>query len=302
MGTSKDLSTGPTSIIGLLTSEIITNLSKEGYSPSEIASAVAMMMGIFGMGLGFLKLGFLLEFISSAVLSGFISGIAITIILGQVDNLLGEQGVGDGTAHIIHDVFHQLPTCNGNAAAVGFCSIILLKLLEFVGNKYGKKNKFIFYFCTSKQFITLLLFTGVSYAVNKKFSNSDDFIFEVAEIEAKGIESPRVPDGTLVGKVAARSIAVFVAAAIEHTAIARAFGLRNNYVTDQSQELTYFGITNFFNSFFHSMVGSSMFLPSQRFKFANNFRVLEEPCPAAPSTALATSAHRSPALSPQLLS
>ena len=211
------------------------------------------------MVLGFLKLGFLLEFISVPILSGFISGIAVTIILGQVDSLLGEDGVGDGTAKTIHDVFHQLPTCNGNAVAVGFCSIILLKGLEILGKKYGKKSKVIFYFSTSKQFIALLLFTGVSYAVNKKFSDPDDYLFEVAKVKAHGIETPRMPDATLIGKVSAKSIAPFIAAAIEHTSIARAFGLRNNYVTDQSQELTYLGLTNFFNSFFHSMgVGGAM--------------------------------------------
>ncbi|KAK3377094.1 sulfate transporter family-domain-containing protein, partial [Lasiosphaeria ovina] len=46
---------------------------------------------------------------------------------------------------------------------------------------------------------------------------------------------------------------------VEHTAIARVFGVRNNYVTDQSQELTYYGVANFFNSFFHSMgIGGAM--------------------------------------------
>ncbi len=52
---------------------------------------------------------------------------------------------------------------------------------------------------------------------------------------------------------------MFIGAAVEHTAIARAFGVHNNYVTDQSQELCYLGVTNFFNSWFHAMgVGGAM--------------------------------------------
>jgi sodium-independent sulfate anion transporter 11 len=46
-----DLSTGPTSLIGLLTSEIVEDLQDE-YSPSAIASAVALMMGVYGMAIG----------------------------------------------------------------------------------------------------------------------------------------------------------------------------------------------------------------------------------------------------------
>lgn len=87
----------------------MADLTKEGYSPQQIGSAVAMGMGIYGMILGFLKLGFLLDFVSTPVLNGFISAAAITIGLGQVDNLLGENNVRDGTAHIIHDVLDFLP-------------------------------------------------------------------------------------------------------------------------------------------------------------------------------------------------
>ena len=83
-----DLSTGPTSLIGLLTSEIVHALEGERWTPSEIASAVAMMMGIYGMVIGFLRLGFLLDFVSLPVLSGFISAVAINIILNQMGSLV----------------------------------------------------------------------------------------------------------------------------------------------------------------------------------------------------------------------
>src|SRR4051794_757263 len=99
---STDLSTGPTSLIGLLTAEIVADVSKDGYSPQAIASAVAMSVGIYAMTLGLLKLGFLLEFISVPVLSGFISAAAIVIMLGQIPSLFGIT-VGSGTANIIHD-------------------------------------------------------------------------------------------------------------------------------------------------------------------------------------------------------
>lgn len=41
-----DLSTGPTSLIGLLTSEVVDDLVKDGYSRQQVATAVAMGMGI----------------------------------------------------------------------------------------------------------------------------------------------------------------------------------------------------------------------------------------------------------------
>ncbi|KAK1750353.1 sulfate transporter 4.1, partial [Echria macrotheca] len=260
MGTSKDLSTGPTSLIGLLTSEIVADLEGEKWSPSEIASAVAMMMGIYGMVIGFLRLGFLLDFVSLPILSGFISAVAINIILGQMGSLLGEPNVsGSSVPSQIHDIFAQLPQANGLACAVGFTGILLLTVLERAGRKWGSKNKIIWFLANTRAFIALLIYTGVGYAVNKNRGNPKNFLFQVAQVQANGQEPPRVPSAELLSQVASRSIAVFIGSTIEHTAIARAFAVRNNYVSDQTQEITYYGVTNFFNSFFHAMgVGGAM--------------------------------------------
>lgn len=253
-----DLSTGPTSLIGLLTSEVIVDLTKEGWTPQEIASAIALWMGVFGMILGFLKLGFLLDFISYPVLTGFISAVAITIILNQMDSLLGEDGVRDGTAKAIHDILTFLPEANGYTCAVGFTGILFLVILEQAGKRLGQKYKVIWFLSILRAFLCLVLFTGVSYAVNKKYDDPDDYVFEVTEVQSDGITAA-VPAHELLSKTAARSIAAFVGSALEHVAIARGFAVKNNYQSDSSQELAYYGVTNFFNSFFQAMgVGGAM--------------------------------------------
>ncbi|PTD09017.1 putative sulfate permease, partial [Fusarium culmorum] len=255
MGSTKDVSTGPTSLIGLLTSENVHAL-QDRWTPSEIASATAFMMGIYGMILGFLKLGFLLEFISLPVLSGFITAIAITIILNQMDSLLGEDNVRDGAAKQIHDIFSELPNANGWACLIGFTGILFLTILEKSGKRWSKDNKVIWLLSTTRAFLALVLFTGISYGVNK---NREDYLFEVVKVRSEGQQAPTMPKADLIPEVAGRSIAVFIGSAVEHLAIARAFAVKNSYTSDQSQELCYLGITNFFNSFFHAMgVGGAM--------------------------------------------
>lgn len=218
-------------------------------------------MGLYGIILGFLKLGFLLDFVATPVLNGFISAAAIVISLGQVDNLLGENNVDPenrGSGTVIHDVFAQLPNANGYACGIGFGAVVLLVALDQLGKKYGNKSRIAYYFSITRAFMALLIFTGISYAVNKKFDDPDNYLFEVAEVQ-KTLITPRVTDTQLFAKAFPRAIAPFVAAALEHVAIARAFGVRNNYVTDTSQELCYLGLTNLCNSFWHSMgVGGAM--------------------------------------------
>ncbi|KAJ4286856.1 hypothetical protein N0V88_007868 [Collariella sp. IMI 366227] len=213
MGTTK----GPTSLISLLTAEIIEQLRGESWSAFEIASAVAMMIGIYGMAIGLFKLGFLLELISRPILSGFVSAVAIMIILNQLDSLLGEP------------------------------------------SKWGGKHKLVWFLSITRAFIALLIFTGVGYAVNKPRGSPDRYLFPVAQVEASGLETPRVPQAKLLSRVASGSITVFIGSAVEHTAIARGFGARNNYEADQSQELTFYGVANIANSFFHAVgVGGAM--------------------------------------------
>ncbi|ROV93191.1 hypothetical protein VMCG_08725 [Cytospora schulzeri] len=259
MGTTKDLSTGPTSLIGLLTANIIASFGTDSpYQPQEIASAIALMMGVYGMILGFLKLGFLLEFISIPIITGFISAVAITIILNQMESLLGSDVSSNGAASQIHDVFANLPEASGLTCAVGFTCILLLTVLDKAGRRWGEKNKIIWILSITRAFLALVLYTGISYAVNRN-RDPDNYVFAVVKVKSDGQEAPIIPSGDLISKVATKSITVFIGATIEHTGIARAFGVKNDYVPDQSQELCFFGVCNFFNSFFHSMgVGGAM--------------------------------------------
>jgi sodium-independent sulfate anion transporter 11 len=242
--------------MGLLTAEIIRDVQKEGYKPQAIASAVALSVGIYALVIGALKLGWLLEFISIPVLSGFISAAAIVIMLGQIPSLFGVN-VGTGTANIIHDLFQQIPDFDGPTTGIGLGGIVMLVLMQKMGQRWGKKSKAIWLLALGRSAVVLILFTGISYAINKDRVKNP--IWALGKVQSNGIENPKMPSSPLISKVFPRSIAPFIAAAIEHLAIAKAFGRKNSYVIDPAQELVYLGITNFFNSFFSSMaVGGAM--------------------------------------------
>lgn len=217
------------------------------------------MIGVYGMALGFLKLGFLLELVSIPIMTGFISAVAITIMLNQMGSLFGTDVSSTAKAYDqIRQTFQFLPQASGITCAVGFGSILLLTILDKAGKRWGEKNKVIWLLSITRAFLVLVIFTSISYVVNHNL-DVDDYLFSVVKVKANGQEAPSIPSGDLIGRVAGPAATVFIGAAIEHTAIARAFGIKNNYAPDQSQELCYFGVVNFFNSFFHSMgVGGAM--------------------------------------------
>jgi solute carrier family 26 (sodium-independent sulfate anion transporter), member 11 len=229
----------------------------KNHSAVSTASAVAFMAGIYGLIFGLLKLGFLLDWISAPVLTGFISATAITIILGQVQSLFGMKDIGSGTANQIRNGFRNLPTSQWRDALIGFSGILFLQIFYYSNKRWGKKYTWVRALSIARAAMCLLLYTGISYGVNMHRKNKP--LFAISAIVSNSIAHPNPPSMSLVSTVAGRSFAPFLASSLEHIAIGKAFGLKNGYVIDQSQELTLLGITNVFNSFFSAMtVGGAM--------------------------------------------
>lgn len=252
-----DLSTGPTSILGLLTAEIVVDL-KDEFTPAQISTAVALMVGVYSLILGMLELGFILDYVSVPVLTGFISATALVIGFGQVPSLIGLSNMPSGVFYILGDMLKRLPQWDGPTCGVGFGTIVMLLALEKVGKRWGKKHFLIKYVASSRAVIVLVVFTLISWGVNHD-RDPKKYIFAVTKVHTNGIMTPSVPQPDLVSRVALRAIAPFMACALEHLAVGKAFGRKNNYTIGQSQELNYLGVTNILNSFFHVMpVGGAM--------------------------------------------
>jgi len=203
----KDLSTGPTSILGLLTAEIIKELSPE-YKPAAIASAVAFMVGVYSLAMGILGLGFLLDYVSVPVLTGFISATALIIGFGQVGSLVGLTGTPTMVFDIIGDVLKRLPQWDGPTCGIGIGTILVLLALEKVGKMWGKKHFIIKYIASSRAVIVLVVFTLISYLVNK--NRGKNLLWAISKVDTHGIMRPKAHDTSLIAKVATRAVAPLV--------------------------------------------------------------------------------------------
>ena len=90
LGSSRCLIVGPMSATAALSAAAVANLAGNG--PDEFAAftaALALMVGVLALVAGLCRLGFLASFISEPVLKGFIIGLALTIIVGQLPKLFG---------------------------------------------------------------------------------------------------------------------------------------------------------------------------------------------------------------------
>ncbi|MEL0166528.1 MAG: sulfate permease [Pseudomonadaceae bacterium] len=93
LGSSMSLSVGPVAVTGLMTATLLAPLATVGSADYlQLAIWLALMSGVMLLAFGLLRLGFLANFLSHPVISGFISGAAILIVLSQLPKLLGLRG------------------------------------------------------------------------------------------------------------------------------------------------------------------------------------------------------------------
>lgn len=90
LGSSRHLAVGPTAIVAIMSAEVIADTG----DPTATAVVLAFMVGVFMLILSAVRAGFLVNFISFPVLSGFSAGAALTIIFSQLGNFSGLAGHG----------------------------------------------------------------------------------------------------------------------------------------------------------------------------------------------------------------
>ena len=128
-GSSRALSVGPVAVASLMTAAALAPLAEVG-TPEYLAGAVvlAVLSGLMLLGMGLLKLGFLANFLSHPVISGFITASGIVIAASQLKHLLGIDASGHNLLQILSSLLGALPQANGTTIAVGAGTLLFLVL------------------------------------------------------------------------------------------------------------------------------------------------------------------------------
>jgi len=126
-GSSRHLITGPMSATAALSAAAVGTYASQGSGTFVTLTAVlAISTGLVALVAGVLRFGFVANFISGPVLKGFIVGLALVIIVGQLPKLLGvEKGSGDFFQKL-WDVIKQLGDTHVLTLVVGLASLAIV--------------------------------------------------------------------------------------------------------------------------------------------------------------------------------
>jgi len=129
LGSSMTLAVGPVAVASLMTASALQPLAAAG-SADYVALAVqlSLMSGVMLLAFGALRLGFLAHFLSHPVISGFITGSAVLIAVGQLKYILGVKVAGSGVLDTLTSLVSAAPQGNPATVAIGLSSLLFLLL------------------------------------------------------------------------------------------------------------------------------------------------------------------------------
>jgi len=208
---------------------------------AQLGIQLAFVIGLIYLGFGILQLGFINSFFSKAVMSGFITGTVVVIILSQLKYILGIHIPGSNQVQVIlKEIFTTLYEFNWKTFVIGCSSIILILIMEYLGHKYKKLN-----IIGSLGPITVCVITiFLSWILD--FENND---VPVVGTIISGLPPASINQWFPFNyDILSAAITIFIVSFIESIGTAQKFAAEHNYQVDCSQEFFALGTANFFGS------------------------------------------------------
>jgi SulP family sulfate permease len=230
-GSSRHLVTGPMAATAALSAAAVADLTTGG--PDRVAAftaALALMVGIIALLAGLLRLGFLASFISEPVLKGFIIGLALTIIVGQLPKLFGvEKGEGDFFRQL-WDFLGNLGDTQWRTLLVGSISLVLVVGLRRVAPVVPGS-------------LVAVLFGVLAVRL---FNLDEHGVAIVGHIDS-GLPSVGLPDDIHFHDylaTGASAVGIMLVGFAEGLGAAKTYAARNRYEIDANRELLGLGAAN----------------------------------------------------------
>jgi high affinity sulfate transporter 1 len=246
-GPSKVLVLGPDSSVSPLILAAITPLIAMGDPKSAItlAGMLALMVGLIEVGLGLARLGFVADLLSSEVRVGYLNGLAVTIIVGQLPKLCGFSTDADTFIGEVHAFFKGLDQLSWATLVTGLGVLAVLLLLPR----------------RTKRVPAVLVAVVGATVVSAVFDLASHGVVTVGSLP-QGLPTPSFPwsNWSDVGPLVVGAVGIAMVSLTDTIATATSFAARRGEEVHPDQEMIGIGASNiaagFFSGFAVSVSGS----------------------------------------------
>ena len=229
--TSRQISTGPSSSLAAVAGGAVVVTSLAGEDAAELVAAITLISGLLYLLLALLRLGWIARFLSKAVITGFLAGAAVDVIIGELPKLTGTDADGKNAWRELASWLGSLGDIHWATLAVGALGLALILGLRFLAPAVPGA----------------LVLVAAGIAASSVFDLEAQGVALVGEVPS-GLPTPAIPSPSLVADhaatVAIAAVALLLIGFSQTAGDARAFAARHRYAIDVDQESIAQGMAN----------------------------------------------------------
>ena len=256
LGSSMTQAVGPVAITAIMTFAVLSPLAAPGSSQYlMLAATLSLFSGLLVLVFGALRLGFLSQLLSRPVISGFISGSAVLIVLSQIKFLLGISPQGSSSWQVLISLFEHASQTNPITLAIGATSLVLL----FVARRWlagalagvGVSKRRAEFAVRLTPLVVLIVATGVVIALELDVKRGVAVVGEVKE----GLASFTffMPDPQMLELLVGPALILALIGMVQNITMAQALAIRRREKVDANRELVGLGAANITAAFYGGM-------------------------------------------------
>lgn len=235
------MSVQTTSALSLIVFDV--SVVHEGEEGIWALFTLAILVGVFMIAFGLLKLGSVLRFVPHSVMTGFINGIAVLIVMGQLGDFTGYDSVGSNKLQQTFDLIRNFDQFHLQTLAVGIATILLI--LFFNRSKW-KQFSFIIALILASLIVPLFDWADVTQVVD--VSTLPDIL-----------PRPIIPDFSFIPALIMPAISIAIVGLVQGAGIGQSYPNPDGEYPDASQDFIGQGAANIAAGFFRGMpVGGSL--------------------------------------------
>ncbi|MGX7678496.1 SulP family inorganic anion transporter [Jatrophihabitans sp. DSM 45814] len=245
LGPSRILVLGPDSSVSPMIFAALTPLVAVSEDPAKaiaLAGMLALLVGAVEIALGVVRLGFVADLLSKEVKVGYINGLAVVIVVGQLPKLCGFSTDADGVIDEVRKFFEHLDEASATTLLVGLACIALLFVLPLLTRRIPAI------------LVVIVAATGLSALLDFAAHG----VSTVGSLP-QGLPKPSLPWTSIsdVGPLLIAAVGITLVSLTDTIATSASFAARYGDRVDPNQEMIGVGCSNVAASFFQGFAISS---------------------------------------------
>jgi sulfate permease, SulP family len=229
--TSRQISTGPSSSLAAVAGGAVLATNVGGQDAAQLVAAITLATGLLFLLLAVFRLGWIAQFLSKAVVTGFLAGAAVDVVIGELPKLTGTSSNGDTAWRELATWIGSLGDIHSTTLLVGVLSLALILALRFLAPAVPGA----------------LVLVAAGLLASAVFDLGAHGVALVGHVP-RGLPAPKLPDFTIVrqhyASIGIGAVALLLIGFSQTAGDARAFAARHRYRIGVNQESVAQGMAN----------------------------------------------------------